>query len=127
MRTNLGTFLTFALALAYAAAPARAGEEKTYPLYPDGAPGALGKETGDEYHSGDVPTVTVFRPEAGKARVLAFNSLKEGKVLNPVQWNSAMDDYFKQQVALAVKGDISGKEALQKAQDKANQLLKQQK
>lgn len=65
--------------------------------------------------------------EAGKARVLAFNSLKEGKVLNPVQWNSAMDDYFKQQVALAVKGDISGKEALQKAQDKANQLLKQQK
>jgi len=38
-----------------------------------------------------------------------------------------MDDYFKQQVALAVKGDISGKEALQKAQDKANQLLKQQK
>ncbi|MFJ3957375.1 ABC transporter substrate-binding protein [Arthrobacter sp. NPDC090010] len=65
--------------------------------------------------------------EAGKARVIAFNSLKEGKVLNPVQWNSAMDDYFKQQVALAVKGDISSKDALQKAQDKANQLLQQQK
>ena len=39
----------------------------TVPLYPDGAPGALGKEAGDDFHSGDVPTLTVYRPDAGKA------------------------------------------------------------
>jgi acetyl esterase/lipase len=39
----------------------------TYPLWPDGAPGALGKETGDEFHAGDVPTITVYAPDAARA------------------------------------------------------------
>lgn len=59
MRTTLGAFLI--AFLASSAAPADEGP-KTYPLWPDGAPGALGKETGDQFHSGDVPTITVFRP-----------------------------------------------------------------
>lgn len=63
MRTTLGAFLVLFLTLH----AARAGESPpAIPLYPDGAPGALGKETGDDFHSGDVPTLTVYRPEAGK-------------------------------------------------------------
>src|SRR5690349_6474528 len=38
-------------------------EAATYPLWPDGAPGAMGKETGDDNNPGDVPTITVFKPE----------------------------------------------------------------
>ena len=56
------------LFLCLATSTAKAGDEpKTYPLYPEGVPGAQGGETGDEFHSGDVPTFTVFRPEEGKA------------------------------------------------------------
>jgi len=59
MRTTLGAFL-----IAFLASSAALADEgpKTYPLWPDGAPGALGKDTGDQFHSGDVPTITVFRP-----------------------------------------------------------------
>ena len=32
-----------------------------------------------------------------------------------------MENYAKQQIALAIKGDISAKDALKKAQDYANQ------
>lgn len=64
MPTTFGALLTLALG----AAVAQAGEEpRTYPLYPGGAPGALGQETGDEYHAGDVPTLTVYRPGPDKA------------------------------------------------------------
>lgn len=43
-------------------------EPKTYPLWPDGPPGALGKEPGkDQFQSGDVPTIAVFRPDPEKA------------------------------------------------------------
>ena len=44
-----------------------ADEPKTLPLWPDGAPGAQGKETGDDFHAGDVPTLTVYRPEPSRA------------------------------------------------------------
>src|SRR5262245_47030186 len=63
---RLRTYLAPAL-LAIAAGPALADEPKTYPLYPQGAPGALGSETGDEFHAGDVPTITVYRPQPDKA------------------------------------------------------------
>src|SRR5262249_1928958 len=64
MRCPLGTLL----ALSLAASTALAKEEpKTFPLYPDGPPGALGKETGDDFSSGDLPTLTLFRPDPGKA------------------------------------------------------------
>lgn len=58
MRTFLATFsLVFLLS-----APALRGDEPTtLPLWPDGAPGALGTEPGDQ------PTVTVYRPEPSKA------------------------------------------------------------
>ena len=45
----------------------RAEEPPTYPLWPEGAPGAVGKETGDENHSGDIPTITVHRAPKEKA------------------------------------------------------------
>jgi acetyl esterase/lipase len=64
MRTALLAILGATLASQAAIA---ADEPKTYPLWPDGAPGALGKETGDEFHAGDVPTLTVYRPDPGKA------------------------------------------------------------
>jgi acetyl esterase/lipase len=60
---SMGTIITF-LAMC---APASSGEPKTYPLWPDGAPGALGKETGDEFHAGDIPTITVFLADSAKA------------------------------------------------------------
>ena len=49
------------------AAALRAAEPKTYPLWPEGAPGALGKETGDEFHPGDIPTITVYLADPAKA------------------------------------------------------------
>jgi acetyl esterase/lipase len=49
------------------ATAASGGEVKTYPLWPEGAPGALGKESGDDFHAGDVPTITVYRPDPAKA------------------------------------------------------------
>ncbi len=36
------------------------------PLWPKGAPGALGTETGDDNHPGDVPTITVWLPPKEK-------------------------------------------------------------
>ncbi len=42
---------------------ARGDEPIVLPLWPDGAPGALGSEPGeDAFHSGDVPTITVWLP-----------------------------------------------------------------
>ena len=64
MRSHLGPLL----ALALSAGPALGGEAPTtLPLWPDGAPGALGKDPGDANHAGDIPTLTVFRPDSSKA------------------------------------------------------------
>lgn len=51
---------------------ARAGEPTTYPLWPEGAPGALGKEVGDDNHAGDIPTITVYLPPKEKATGASF-------------------------------------------------------
>ena len=53
--------------VAFAPAASFADEPKTYPLWPNGAPGATGKETGDENHPGDIPTITVYLPAKDKA------------------------------------------------------------
>jgi acetyl esterase/lipase len=53
------TLATLALSCCLASAPARAGE--AIPLWPDGAPGALGKEPKD------IPTLTPCLPAADKA------------------------------------------------------------
>jgi acetyl esterase/lipase len=46
---------------------ALADEPQTYPLWPQGAPAAAGSDAGDEYHSGDIPTLTVYLPPKEKA------------------------------------------------------------
>jgi acetyl esterase/lipase len=56
----------FTILLATSASLA-AAEPTTYRLWPDGAPGALGKETGDEFHAGDIPTITLYRPDPARA------------------------------------------------------------
>jgi acetyl esterase/lipase len=65
---RLAPSLAFAVALTLPVALARAEEPKTLPLWPDGAPGAQGKETGDAFHAGDVPTLTLYTPDPAKAR-----------------------------------------------------------
>jgi acetyl esterase/lipase len=61
-------FTAFASLVALAGfATTQASEPKTYPLWPDGAPEAVGKEIGDGFHSGDVPTITVYLADAAKA------------------------------------------------------------
>ncbi|WP_422925317.1 alpha/beta hydrolase [Singulisphaera sp. PoT] len=64
MQMILGSLFVLALAASTLSA---AEMPKTLPLWPEGAPGALGKETGDEFHAGDIPTLTVYKPEAEKA------------------------------------------------------------
>ncbi|MBA8991396.1 ABC transporter substrate-binding protein [Curtobacterium pusillum] len=71
----------------------------------------------DPYFSKDDGTVN------GKARVLANEALKKAKVLNPVEANSAMTDFLDQQIALAMKGQVTPEKALQTAQTKMNSLL----
>lgn len=59
-----------ALGVITLAAPVSAlGDEgpKTYPLWPEGAPGALGSDPGDDNDPGDVPTITVYLPTKDKA------------------------------------------------------------
>ena len=64
MRISTGIFLTLSLFASFAAADEA---PKTYPLWPEGAPGTLGKETGNENNPGDVPTVTVYPADPSKA------------------------------------------------------------
>jgi len=71
----------------------------------------------DPFFSEDDGTVN------GKARVLANEALKEAEVINPVEANSAMTDFLDQQIALAMKGQVSPEKALQTAQTKMNSLL----
>ena len=53
MRITVGSLLTMSLLLLLDAASLLAAEgPKTYPLWPDGAPGALGKDAGDQFHAG---------------------------------------------------------------------------
>lgn len=60
---------------------------------------------------------------AGDAKKIAFSSLAEAKLLKPVVIDDAMNDVFNQQVSLAVSGDISPKEALDKAAEECDKLL----
>lgn len=50
----------------------------------------------------------------------AADSIKNAQIEYPIQFTYSMDTYFKQQVALAVRGDISSQEALDKALKNAN-------
>ncbi|MFD0275073.1 ABC transporter substrate-binding protein [Kitasatospora sp. NPDC127111] len=61
---------------------------------------------------------------AGDAKVVAFTSLAKAKILQPVQVDDAMSTVIKQQIALAISGDTSSKQALDTAVERCNQLLK---
>jgi multiple sugar transport system substrate-binding protein len=61
---------------------------------------------------------------AGDAKVLAFETLKSAKMLQPVVVNSAMSTFIDQQIALAISGKVTSQEALDAAVKKCNELLK---
>ncbi|CAL9544491.1 hypothetical protein SUDANB95_04266 [Actinosynnema sp. ALI-1.44] len=61
---------------------------------------------------------------AGDAKVLAFQALGKAEPLQPPVVSEAMGDYVKQQISLAVNGEISSKEALDRAVAKCDELLK---
>ena len=71
----------------------------------------------DPYFSEDDGT-----PES-KARVLAFESLKTAEVLAPVQLTDAMSTVLAQQIALAMRGDVSAQDALDTAVTQINRLF----
>ncbi|WP_030058446.1 MULTISPECIES: ABC transporter substrate-binding protein [Streptomyces] len=61
---------------------------------------------------------------AGDAKVIAFNSLAKAKLIQPVQVDDAMSTIVNQQIALAMSGDASSKQALDTAVEQCNKLLK---
>ncbi len=63
---------------------------------------------------------------AGKAKALAFGELKDAKNLIPYEVNADMQKLLDQQIALAVKGDVTSKKALDDAVAKMNQMLSRQ-
>jgi multiple sugar transport system substrate-binding protein len=65
--------------------------------------------------------------DLAKARVLAFNELKDAKTLIPYEVNSDMQTVLDQQMALALKGSATSKQALDDAVTKLNQMLARQK
>jgi multiple sugar transport system substrate-binding protein len=65
--------------------------------------------------------------ELAHARVLAFNELKTAKSLAPYELNSDMQTVLDQQIALALKGSVTSRKALDDAVAKLNQMLSRQK
>ncbi|MEV7359049.1 sugar ABC transporter substrate-binding protein [Kitasatospora sp. NPDC091276] len=61
---------------------------------------------------------------AGDAKVVAFDSLAKAKLIQPVQVDDAMSTIVNQQIALAISGDASSKQALDSAVEQCNKLLK---
>ncbi|MER8047216.1 extracellular solute-binding protein [Streptomyces sp. NPDC094032] len=61
---------------------------------------------------------------AADAKVTAFTSLAAARVLEPVQANDAVKTVINQQIALAISGQASSKDALDTAVARANQLIK---
>ncbi|MFE5586009.1 ABC transporter substrate-binding protein [Kitasatospora sp. NPDC056531] len=61
---------------------------------------------------------------AGDAKVIAFNSLAKAELIQPVQVDDAMSTVINQQIALAISGDASSKQALDSAVEQCDKLLK---
>ncbi|WP_279578973.1 extracellular solute-binding protein [Fodinicola feengrottensis] len=59
----------------------------------------------------------------GDAAVIAYASLKTAVNVKPAAWTDAMDTYLAQQIALAMTGKQTSKQALDNAVAKSNQLL----
>lgn len=68
-------------------------------------------------------TSVIEDPDMKKAAVLLAEEMKEAKA-GPVQLTDAMSKYIGQQMAAAMRGDISAKDALDKAVDYCNKNLK---
>ena len=62
-------------------------------------------------------------PSQNEATKDAAKGMETAQVTNPVQFTDTMENYAKQQIALAVKGEISAKEALEKSVAYANDNL----
>ena len=62
---------------------------------------------------------------AGDAKVIAFDNLKDAKVLQPVQVTEAMATIVNQQMAAAISGQTTSQQALDTAVEQLNQLLGQ--
>ncbi|MEU4542492.1 ABC transporter substrate-binding protein [Nonomuraea dietziae] len=60
---------------------------------------------------------------ASEAKVIAFASLAEAKMLQPVVVTEAMSKFIRQQFALAISGETTSKEALDAAVAKCDELL----
>ncbi|MFD5214403.1 ABC transporter substrate-binding protein [Microbacterium sp. NPDC058345] len=61
-----------------------------------------------------------LEPAQADAMALMFESLPKAKA-TPFQWTGDMSTYLNQQIALAIKGDMTPKDALDKIVDYANQ------
>ncbi|MGF1431637.1 ABC transporter substrate-binding protein [Kitasatospora sp. LaBMicrA B282] len=61
----------------------------------------------------------------GDAAVFAYQDMQKAVLFTPPVWTDAMDTYLNQQIALAMTGKESGKQALDNAVDRADQLLDQ--
>lgn len=62
---------------------------------------------------------------SGDAKVIAFTSLAQARMLQPVEVTDAMKDVVNQQFSLAISGEASSKEALDEAVERCNRLLGQ--
>jgi multiple sugar transport system substrate-binding protein len=59
------------------------------------------------------------------AKVMAFTSLTEAQVLQPVEVTEAMSTVVNQQIAAAISGEVTSQEALDTAVQRCNELLNQ--
>ncbi|GAB2453393.1 ABC transporter substrate-binding protein [Xylanimonas ulmi] len=61
--------------------------------------------------------------DIAEAKAIAFASLDDARVLEPVQVSSAMSTIINQEIAAAMTGQVSSREALDTAVEKCNQML----
>lgn len=108
-----------ATALAFGEFVTNAENQNAFARVANVFPSSLGSSD-DPYFTEDDGT------PSGKARVLGFASLETAQVLTPYTVNGAMNDYLAQQIALAIRGDITGQEALDKSVEKMDSLLARQ-
>lgn len=108
-----------AAALAFAEFATNADNQNAFARIANVFPSTLGSDA-DPYFTEDDGA-----PSA-KARITGFASLQTAEVLTPYAVNGAMNDYLNQQIALAIRGDVSGQEALDKSVEKLNDLLARQ-
>lgn len=86
---------------------------------------ALGFMPGTVEGSADVAALsaTVTDPLQKETMAILSEEMKTAKVIMPFQWTGAMKTYMDQQLALAIKGEIPSKEALDKIVKYANDNL----